>query len=191
MPAHQPSPETRFEQLSQKQNFDTISSFLVDFGRTALTDGHRDVLRTWCVSALPATGATSSDPTFRACTINAGKMEAAYIQMRDVDQSPWLLGCVYVRRTHFLAATRCSTNELRAQYDRLEFDPSVGFRAADHDALRIYADLTDPESVAQLDSLPWRDSARVLIDHLRTTHLMPKWSEAHSPDLADLIIGTA
>ena len=98
-----------------------------------------------------------------------------------------------MRRTHFLKSVGHSLPALRELYDALEFDPDVTFKAASlndvPDALRIYFDLTDPESVAQLETLPWRESARVLVDHLRCGALMPKWSDAHSRDLENLLTG--
>ncbi|MCF3939562.1 hypothetical protein [Gordonia tangerina] len=172
--------------------FDLVAEFFAEYGATVLTDGEQDVVRSWCVSALPATG-SPDDTYFRACTVNAGRMEVAYLQFRDDGEGRWLLGCIYVRRTHFLKSVGHSVPVLRELYDALDFDPDVRFKAArlggSQDALRIYFDLTDPESVAQLENLPWRESARVLVDHLRCGALMPKWSDAHSRDLANLLTG--
>ncbi|WP_287001868.1 hypothetical protein [Gordonia sp. UBA7860] len=187
-----PSPEERFAELSTMPEFDLVAEFLTDYGTTVLTDGQRDVVRSWCVSALPTTG-DPDDTQFRACTVNAGRMEVVYLQVRVDTDGRWLLGCIYVRRTHFLKSVGHSLPALRELYDALEFDPDVTFKAASlndvPDALRIYFDLTDPESVAQLETLPWRESARVLVDHLRCGALMPKWSDAHSRDLENLLTG--
>lgn len=189
-----PSPAERFAELSTMPEFDLIAEFLVDYGTTVLIDGEPDVVRSWCVSALPATGSLD-DTQFRACTVNAGRMEVAYLQVRDDNEGRWLLGCIYVRRTHFLQAVGRSVSALRELYEGLEFDPDVRFKAAElaggQDAMRIYCDLTDPESVVQLEELPWRESARVLVDDLRCGPLMPKWSEAHSRDLANYVTGRA
>ena len=193
MPAAQPSPAERFAALSQMPDFSVIANFLTDYGTTVLTNGASDVLSSWCVSALPATGGTMDDDAFRACTVSAGRMEVAFIVIVDSEDEYGLIGCVFVRRTHFLAAAGMSVTALRDQFELLDFDPDVKYRAArlmgEGDAMRIYVNLLDPASVKQLETTPWRESAKVLVDHLRTGALMPKWSQAHSDDLANYLMG--
>lgn len=192
MPEPTPNPAERYAELAEQPEFDLVSDLLTDIGRSVLPNGSADVLTHWCISALPSTARSTDGLLRRAFTLNAGRMEIAWAQIREEDSERWLLARIYVRRSHFVELTGLSVAELFKRYDRLGFDPDVDFKAAElngqKDALRIGVDLTDHESVEQLDSLPWRESARLLTDHLRKHTLMPRWSEAHSHDLADLII---
>ncbi|WP_020106098.1 hypothetical protein [Nocardia sp. 348MFTsu5.1] len=185
------SPAERFDKLSAMPEFDPVNDFLTDYGRNALTDGAQDVTQHWSISVVPQTRMTADGKEFRPFTLNVGPMETAYMVVLDAADlnRRKLFGCVYVARTHFLDATGRSVEELIDENPLLDYDPDVKFNSAKDDGLRIYWDATNPASVAALNAIPWKQSAVVLVNRLRTLKLAGGRVRAHSTALADLLIG--